>query len=132
MANETKDRTSLITSTFCHLRGISTGREQALWKSGVVTWDDLEKRYQPQLSLFAGGIRATATLRELELSRKALDERQLEYFAENLPKREHYRLAYAFPDDTIFLDIETTGLSRYYDYITLVGLSRGSEYYVHL
>src|SRR5439155_5289746 len=67
-----------------------------------------------------------------ELSRRALDERQLEYFAENLPKREHYRLAYAFPEETIFLDIETTGLSRYYDYITLVGLSRGNSYQVHL
>jgi uncharacterized protein YprB with RNaseH-like and TPR domain/predicted nuclease with RNAse H fold/dephospho-CoA kinase len=71
-------------------------------------------------------------LRELELSRRALERKQLEYFAENLPKHEHYRLAYAFPDETIFVDIETTGLSRYYDYITLVGVSRGNSHYVHL
>jgi len=132
MLNGATNHPALITSTFCHLRGISPDRERALWKSGVITWDDFEKKYQPQLSLFSGSARSTAALRELELSRRALDERQLEYFAENLPKREHYRLAYAFPEETIFLDIETTGLSRYYDYITLVGLSRGNSYQVHL
>src|SRR6266446_669646 len=132
MSNNTKNPLLLITSTFCHLRGIGPDREQALWKSGVVTWDDFEKKYQPQLSLFSGNPSGSTVLRELELSRRALEERQLEYFAETLPKREHYRLAYAFPEDTIFLEIETTGLSRYYDYITLVGLSRGSSYYVHL
>lgn len=123
---------ALLTATFCHLRGISADRERALWKSGVVTWDDFEKRYEPQLSLFSGSVKRSSLLRELELSRRALEQRQLEYFAEKLPRREHYRLAYAFPEDTIFLDIETTGLSRHYDYITLVGLSRGSSYLVHL
>src|ERR1041384_7511314 len=100
--------TSVITSTFCHLRGISADREQALWKAGVATWDDFERKLQPQLSLLSGNGGSSTALRELELSRKALDEGQLEYFAERLPKREHYRLAYAFPEDTIFLDIETT------------------------
>jgi uncharacterized protein YprB with RNaseH-like and TPR domain/predicted nuclease with RNAse H fold/dephospho-CoA kinase len=122
----------VITSTFCHLRGIGTDREQALWKSGVATWDDFERTYQPQLSLIVGSNGATAALRELELSRAALEMRQLDYFADRLPKREHYRLAYAFPEETIFLDIETTGLSRYYDYITLVGLSQGMSYSVHM
>lgn len=132
MPNSTTNQSLVITSTFCHLRGIGPDREQALWKSGVATWDDFEKKYRPQRSLFAGDVGGNAILRELELSRKALDEGQLEYFAEKLPKREHYRLAYAFPQDTVFLDIETTGLSRYYDYITLVGLSQGTSHYVHL
>jgi uncharacterized protein YprB with RNaseH-like and TPR domain/predicted nuclease with RNAse H fold/dephospho-CoA kinase len=123
---------ALLTATFCHLRGISADRERALWKSGVTSWDEFEKRHEPQLSLFSGGARRDSLLKELELSRRALEQRQLEYFAEKLPRREHYRLAYAFPEDTIFLDIETTGLSRHYDYITLVGISRGSSYLVHL
>ncbi|HEX9277590.1 MAG TPA: ribonuclease H-like domain-containing protein [Casimicrobiaceae bacterium] len=114
------------------MRGISADREQALWRSGVATWDDLERIYQPQLSLITGRGGSSAALRELDLSREALARRELQYFAEKLPKREHYRLAYAFPEETIFLDIETTGLSRYYDYITLVGVSQGKSYYVHL
>lgn len=127
-----KGQSSLLTSTFCHIRGIGTHREQALWASGVLTWDDFEKLHQPQLSLFSGSNRNSATLRELETSRTALERKQLEYFARTLPKREHYRLACAFPEDTVFLDIETTGLSRYYDHITLVGLSRGDSYHVYL
>ena len=38
----------------------------------------------------------------------------------------------AHPDDVLFLDIETTGLSRYYDYITLIGFAIGGEYGVVL
>jgi uncharacterized protein YprB with RNaseH-like and TPR domain len=34
------------------------------------------------------------------------------------------------PDEVLFLDIETTGLSRYYDEITLVGYAMGGEHRV--
>jgi len=36
------------------------------------------------------------------------------------------------PSNTMFLDIETTGLSKYYDYITLVGYEVGGEYHILL
>jgi len=36
-----------------------------------------------------------------------------------------------FPDETMFLDIETTGLSRYYHSVTLVGWALGGQYGVH-
>ncbi len=36
------------------------------------------------------------------------------------------------PGDVLFLDIETTGLSRYYDYVTLIGFAIGGEYEVVL
>jgi len=38
----------------------------------------------------------------------------------------------ADPDGVLFLDIETTGLSRYYDYVTLIGFGIGGEYNVVL
>lgn len=38
----------------------------------------------------------------------------------------------AHPERVLFLDIETTGLSRYYDYITLIGFAIGGEYGVVL
>ena len=34
------------------------------------------------------------------------------------------------PRDILFLDIETTGLSRYYDYVTLIGFAIDGEYRV--
>jgi uncharacterized protein YprB with RNaseH-like and TPR domain len=36
------------------------------------------------------------------------------YFANNLPSKEHWWAYREFKDDTIFLDIETTGLSPNY------------------
>ena len=65
-------------------------------------------------------------------SRVALSLGDADFFAARLPTREHYRIAATFPAETVFLDIETTGLSLYYDKITLIGLSRGNRYVCHI
>ena len=64
----------------------------------------------------------------LEASEEALANRDIAYFAGRLPKREYYRIASTFPEHCVFLDIETTGLSTYYDKITVVGWSLGDKY----
>lgn len=112
----------MLQSTFIHLPGIGFHREKLLWKSGILTWDDLTRTYLSQSSLFP---RASddALARSIEESRAALEAGRLEYFAEKLPPSEHYRIALHAPRDTLFLDIETTGLSLYYDEITLIGIS---------
>jgi hypothetical protein len=53
-----------------------------------------------------------ALIRTLEASRIALKRRNFDFFAERLPRREHYRIALTDPRSTVFLDIETTGLSQ--------------------
>src|SRR5271165_4566746 len=40
--------------------------------------------------------------------------------------------ALAEPESVLFLDVETTGLSRYYDSITLIGYALGGTYRVHV
>lgn len=120
----------MLRHTFCHLPGISLRKEQALWRSGVTTWDDLERVVTPQLSLFGESQRQSKLLSEIDRSRRAYDERDSRFFASRLPKPEQYRIACTFPESTLYLDIETTGLSRYYDYITLVGVSKGTSFSV--
>ena len=131
--NKTSTKSSkMLLHTFCHLPGISLKKELDFWRSGVTSWDDLEHAVTPQLSLFADRGHQSKLLREIDLSRKAFEDRDASFFAARLPKPEHYRIACSLPESMLFLDIETTGLSRYYDYITLVGLSKRDQYKVIL
>ena len=63
-------------------------------------------------------------------SEEALANEDVEFFKERLPRREYYRIAASFPDRCVFLDIESTGLSKYYDQVTLVVWPTGSRYKV--
>ncbi|MBK8909608.1 MAG: DUF429 domain-containing protein [Rhodospirillales bacterium] len=67
----------------------------------------------------------------MDASNEALYDGDADYFAERLPKSEHYRIAVSFPKKTAFLDIETTGLSHYYDDVTIVGISLDGSYSCH-
>ena len=118
----------LLPSTFLHIKGISPKRELELWQKGIVSWDALEATLNPQTSLFEDSPNGGNAWSILAQSRQALREENADFFSEKLPSHEHYRVALTFPSSTLFIDIETTGLSRYYDYITLIGWSIGSEY----
>jgi len=102
----------MLTYTFQHLKGVGEKTERGLWSSGVVSWEDFDSRRTPQLSLF--GPEEESNLSQLSDSRKALLDEDADFFARSLPKPEHYRIALSFPSKTLFLDIETTGLSQYY------------------
>ena len=114
----------MLERTFVHIRGIGLRRERSLWQKGLVHWDDLDADacISPQmLPLFETG---TITA----VSRAALSRADVAFFADRLPHSELYRILLQYPDDTVFLDIETTGLSSHYHEVTLIGASRGSRY----
>jgi uncharacterized protein YprB with RNaseH-like and TPR domain/predicted nuclease with RNAse H fold/dephospho-CoA kinase len=117
---------SVLSVTFQHLSGVTAKREADLWRSGVLTWDDYERYCLDQKSFHL--FDEDNGLSPLALSRIALTHREVGFFAEALERKQHYRIALAFPDDTLFLDIETTGLSWYYDKITVIGWSLDGEY----
>ena len=114
----------LLEHTFLHLPRIGRKTEWKLWMDGVATWSDLRSKHHQQLSLFG----SDAWTQLLDASHEALTRGDADFFAQRLPRREHYRIAATFPAETAFLDIETTGLSLYYDTITLIGLSKGRQY----
>ena len=121
---------ALLQRTFLHLPRVGPKTEQAFWQRGLRTWADLEEARREPPDLF--GTRSNPWLEAIDASRKALNEGDIDYFAARLPSREHYRIAAAFPEQTLFLDIETTGLSLYYDTITLVGCALGDRYACHI
>lgn len=116
--------------TFLHLPRIGLRTERKLWDEGIETWDDLEAARGEPRDLF--GRRMTPLLEAIEDSRRALNAEDTAFFAERLAPREHFRIATSFAAQTVFLDIETTGLSLYYDTITLIGCARGDQYVCHV
>jgi uncharacterized protein YprB with RNaseH-like and TPR domain/predicted nuclease with RNAse H fold/dephospho-CoA kinase len=119
----------MLESTFRHLSGFGALKERRLWAAGVHDWDGYEQLSRRQLSFFD---RPGGAVSELAASRRALATGDADFFASRLPRPEHYRIALAFPEEILFLDIETTGLSLFYDQITIIGLSLGGEYRFHV
>ncbi len=118
----------MLKNTFRHLSGFGVLTERRLWASGILDWDSYERFSRRQLRLFhESGVGS-----ELEESRHALKAGKVGFFASRLPKSEHYRIALTYPAEVLFLDIETTGLSLYYDQITVIGVSLGGEYGFHV
>jgi len=135
----------LIDRTFQHISGIGPVKEQRLWVKGVTTWAALEKLLRhgvsphsilgsgikaqvlPGLESFATSKLALQWLDDLEQSQQALNSQFYEFFLEHLPTGEHWRLIPECLSDALYLDIETTGLSKHCNYVTVVGaLFRGT------
>ncbi|MDJ0744153.1 MAG: ribonuclease H-like domain-containing protein [Xenococcaceae cyanobacterium MO_167.B27] len=119
----------MLNSTFQHLKGIGKKKEYQLWESGVTSWQDFENQQEVQLSIFGQEKDTDSILTE---SKQSLQKGNVAFFCDRLQHQEYYRIAFSFPKDTIFLDIETTGLSKYYDDITLIGLSLNNQYHVYI
>lgn len=118
----------MLKSTFQHLKGIGKKSEKSLWSKGVTAWEHYVTSLPKQLSLF-GDLSPDTPLSE---TISAYEKGDMAFFANALSTSEYYRVALAFPKDVLFLDIETTGLSLYYDIITIVGWSLGEDYCVYI
>lgn len=116
--------------TFKHLKGIGEKKERELWNLGILDWHDFEKITGRQLLIFNSSEENYSNI--LADSYRAIKEENADFFAQKLSSQDYYRIALTFPQKTLFLDIETTGLSRYYDTITLVGWSMNNHYEIYI
>lgn len=107
----------MIKNSFIFIPGIGEKTEQYLWKNGILTWDDLEKIYLPRLN----NAKRKIVRDYLKSAKTALKKMDSSFFAKYLPCREYWRMFKEFRNKTLFLDIETTGTSVYYDIITVIG-----------
>ncbi|MFH1785966.1 MAG: ribonuclease H-like domain-containing protein [Candidatus Micrarchaeota archaeon] len=115
----------MLEHTFIHLPNFGPRRERRLWSSGISDWDDF-------LDNFGSSKFHKMFCSKLASSKHALNVGDAEYFANALPSNEAWR---SFPHfkKTVYLDIETTGLGKNSDYVTVIGLFDGKEVksYVH-
>src|SRR5438552_2506078 len=114
----------MVRKSFIFVPGVGHKTEQYLWRHGVTSWSQLsDGRHLPRISYN----KKTHIRDFVRKGTDALRNRDISFFADNLPPNEHWRLYHDFRDRTLFLDVETTGLSRYYDDITLIGTFDGRE-----
>ena len=95
----------MLVSTFQHIRGIGKKTELSLWNKGITNWVKYVKRNGQQLSLFESN--KTDPVKD---SIKAYEIGDVSFFAQTFPKAQYYRVALAYPEETLFLDIETLGI----------------------
>jgi len=114
----------MLKNTFLHVPGVGYKTERNLWERKIFSWSRfLERSKIPGFSK-KGVERIDECLFN---SIEALKKKDVSFFAKNLPRREWWRLYPEFRDRVAFLDIETTGLSRYYDDVTMIGLFDGKR-----
>ena len=113
----------MLTNTFIHIQGIGAITEQRLWESGIRNWDlidgDLPSQVAPRRKYFL--------LSGIEESRRHLEGCNPSYFSKLLPANQSWRLFSEFRESTVYLDIETTGLDRYFNRITTIALYDGQS-----
>jgi len=118
----------MLTSTFCHIRGIAEKTERKLWSAGVLSWDCALDHLPFRLP---SALRGSWRL-QIEESVQNYESRNANYFYDKLPSNQHWRLYRDFEDRCAFLDVETTGIAVGTE-ITTIALYDGRciRYYVN-
>jgi uncharacterized protein YprB with RNaseH-like and TPR domain len=99
----------MLKNTFCHL--VSEHKELELWKSNLLHWDEISETHELHSQILE--------------SKKAIEENNPQFFLQRLPKNQHWRAYKEFP--YCFLDIETTGLSKHFNDVTVIGIYDGQN-----
>jgi uncharacterized protein YprB with RNaseH-like and TPR domain len=111
----------MLTNTFIHIQGIGAITEKRLWESGIRDWDSIDGDLPIQISQN----RKNNLSEGIQESKRHLENSNPRYFSNRLPSNQCWRLFPEFRDFTVYLDIETTGLDRYFNDITTIALYDG-------
>lgn len=119
----------MLRQTFCHLPGVGPKVEQKLWSSGVHSWE----AFLEQCDGHAGHPGRKNWPQLIEQSQEELEKGNSAYFAARLRGQQLWRMYKDFRHTCAFLDIETTGLGGYGDYVTAIAMYDGEciRCYVH-
>lgn len=119
-------RDSLLFASLIQVSRITNKQELEYWSRGIFTLQDLADNTEEQLSLFS--VSQTEEIKQLIDNADNCIDDIVKRFDEKSGKKDFYRIAYSIPEKVMFLDIETTGLSSIYHYVTLVGWILDGKY----
>ena len=111
----------MLQNTFIHIQSIGAITEQRFWESGLRDWE----AFSDDISISLSGKRKYLLQKGIEESRQHLYQNNPVYFAKCLPANQSWRFFPEFRNSTVYLDIETTGLDRYFNDITTIALYDG-------
>ncbi len=119
----------MINSCFSHIPSVGLSTEKKIWDSGVTTMDEFLNSSPAFLSLN----KQRKIDDYIHLSKEKIKCKDVQYFYDNLPSKEHWRLFKEHQESTVYLDIETTGLNIAWNTITTIALYDGKEikYYIN-
>lgn len=117
----------MLRSTFLHIPGIGKTIERRLWTKGIRDWDSVHR--VSTSSDFGVNLR-NLLAHYIPQSNEALSKKDFTFFNRLLKSGEAWRFYPELRNECVFLDIETTGLSPYFDEVTVVGLFDGKDYKV--
>lgn len=113
----------MLQNTFIHIQSIGAVTEQRLWESGLNDWD----AFSDDISMPLSGKRKYLLKNGIDESRQHLYQNNPVYFSKCLPANQSWRFFPEFRNSTVYLDIETTGLDRYFNDITTIALYDGES-----
>jgi uncharacterized protein YprB with RNaseH-like and TPR domain len=117
----------MLKNTFIHLPHIGRVTEQRLWQNDIITWQDLLKETNDYAKRFSH------IKHLINLSKQKLKKRDVRFFTDRLVSDQQWRIFPDFHSETVYIDIETTGLGSIGDHITTISLYDGKNifYYVY-
>jgi uncharacterized protein YprB with RNaseH-like and TPR domain len=111
----------LLEHTFVHIPGIGAKTERHLWQHGMLTWRQFLSKKETPLA----PARDALVRQNLKASLKNKDN--IHFFTDRLSRADLWRVFDRFKDRAVYLDIETSGLHRGVDEITVIGLYDGKR-----
>lgn len=117
---------SLLFASLIQVTGVTSKQEQKYWGEKIYTLQDLAHSIEEQMSLFSKD-RVQEINQLIDDAGSSIDI-IAKKFEEKSRKKDFYRIAYSIPEKVMFLDIETTGLSPIYHYVTVVGWMINGKY----
>lgn len=110
----------MLQNSYIHIPHVGYITEKKIWASGVKDWNsfDADKIKFPYF-------RKAHVKKFVDLSIECFSKGNYSFFSSLMPKDEHWRCLDSFP--AAYLDIETTGLDKKNDDITLIGVYDGSN-----
>ncbi|MFH2028512.1 MAG: ribonuclease H-like domain-containing protein [Nanoarchaeota archaeon] len=111
----------MLKNSFIHIPYVGYKTEKEIWKAGINSWEEFDTS-----KLNFPSFRCRNIKEYVGRSISAFESGDHSFFSSHLPKHEHWRCLKDF-DKIAYLDIETTGLDKERDDITMIGVYDGDK-----